>query len=156
MLFGAGLAMGQTPDGHFAGNQMPALQKASKRLTPATFKGRQVIIGKGGGFTGGIILYYLLDDGQLFGRRNRDTSFTFIGQQTPQNTKRVFAVVEEACAIKKTKFNAPGNIYTFVQWRKGNESYKVTWGAADKKVPENYPRFYDSFLAMIPPGARLK
>ncbi|WP_080054111.1 FAD-binding oxidoreductase [Spirosoma aerolatum] len=139
-----------------AADQMPQVRKTASASTPTNYKGRQIIVGSGGGVTGASSAYYLLENGKLYGRRTRDTTFTFIGQQTAANTKRVFTIAEVNCKIKATKFDQPGNLYKFVQWRKGKVSHKVTWGAVDKKVPENYPKFYDSFMAMIPASLRLK
>ncbi|WP_338873155.1 FAD-binding oxidoreductase [Spirosoma sp. SC4-14] len=132
------------------------IKKTAKAITPATYTGKQVVVGNGGGFTGASTSYYLLENGQLFGRRSHDTTFTFLAKQTTTNTKRIFSKVENSCKIKKTRFDHPGNVYTFVQWRKGKTSYKVTWGATGKKAPSNYPKFYNSFMAMIPASLRLK
>lgn len=137
------------------GDVLKARQKTTKALTPATYKGRQVAVGSGGGFAGFSTTYYLLDNGQLFGRRSQDTAFTLIGKQTSTNTKRVFATVEDKCKVKTTRFDNPGNVYKFVQWRKGKQDYKVAWGAPGTTVPVNYPKFYESFMAMIPASARL-
>lgn len=131
------------------------VKKTSKTITPATYTGKQVVIGNGGGFTGATTTYYLLENGQLFGRRSRDTTFTFLAKQTTANTRRLFSTVERTCKIKTTRFDHPGNVYKFVQWRKGKKQYKVTWGATGKKVPANYPKFYDSFMTMIPASLRL-
>ncbi|GAB3994373.1 hypothetical protein GCM10028807_31990 [Spirosoma daeguense] len=138
-----------------AGDKMPVVQKAVA-VTPNNYKGRQIAIGSGGGVTGFSTMYYLFEDGKLFGRRSRDTTFTFVAQQTLPNTKKVFATFDEKCKIKKTKFDYPGNTYKFVRWKKGKEAYIVTWGEPGKTVPPNYPKFYDSFMAMIPASLRLK
>ncbi len=139
-----------------AGDKMPVVRKTAAASTPTTYTGRQIMVGSGGGVTGFSTTYYLLDNGKLFGRRSRDTVFTFIGQQTAANTKGAFSVAEEKCKIKTAKFNNPGNIYKFIRWRKGKTGNKVAWGAVDKTVPANYPKFYDSFMAMIPPTSRLE
>jgi len=131
------------------------VRKTSATKTPATYSGRQIIVGTGGGFTGESTTYYLLENGRLFGKRGQDSGFRFIGQQTAANTKRVFTALENACKIKSTRFDNPGNTYTFVGWKKGRQTYKVTWGAPDTTVPGAYPRFYTSFMAMIPASSRL-
>ena len=138
------------------GDKMPDVHKTTETGTPTTYTGRQIQVGSGGGVTGFSTSYYLLENGKLFGRRSRDTTFTFIGQQTSVNTKRVFATAEDKCKVKTTKFDYPGNIYKFVRWRKGKVVNKVAWGATGKVVPANYPKFYDSFMAMIPVASRLK
>ncbi|UFH54622.1 FAD-binding oxidoreductase [Spirosoma sp. KNUC1025] len=122
-----------------------------ERITPNTYKGRQIAVGSGGGFTGAWSMYYLFDNGRLFGRHSRDTTFTFIGQQSTARTKRLFNSAEITCKIKKTKFDHPGNRYKFVQWRKGKLSYKVSWGHWAKKCPLRI----QSFMTRLWPSFRL-
>ncbi|MFD2572846.1 FAD-binding oxidoreductase [Spirosoma soli] len=154
-------SIGQAQTANPAAESRPiTVRKSASGSTPATYKGRQILVGSGGGFTGAYTTYYLLDNGQLFGRRGRDTTFTFIGEQTSVNTKRVFTALEQACKIKTTRFDKPGNLYKFVEWRKGKQSYKVTWSASQAEasgvtVPVNYPAFYNSFMKMIPAAVRL-
>ena len=137
------------------GDKMPTVYKPAVGSTPATYKGRQIVVGSGGGVTGFSSTYYLLDNGKLFGRRSRDTTFRFIRQQTTVRTRKMFSTVESTCKIRTTKFDHPGNLYKFVQWRRGKLSHKVTWGASGRKVSATYPKFYDSFMTMIPASSRL-
>ncbi|WP_240625412.1 FAD-binding oxidoreductase [Spirosoma pollinicola] len=138
------------------GDKMPVVSQTATTGTPTTYTGRQVMVGSGGGFTGFSTTYCLLDNGKLFGRRSRDTTFTFIGRQTTANTKRVFSIAEETCKIKTARFDNPGNTYTFIRWKKGRKENKVSWGAAGVTVPASYKKFYNSFMAMIPVVSRMK
>ena len=142
-----------------AADSIPVVvKKTARAISPASYAGRQLIVGSGGGFTGFSTTYYLLDNGQLFGRRSRDTVYRFIGKQTSANTKRAFATVETKCRIKKVRFDNPnpGNTYKFVGWKRGKQQYNVTWGAMGAAVPSAYSKFYDSFMKMIPAASRLK
>lgn len=127
----------------------------NREITPANYKGRQLIMGSGGGITGFVTAYYLLANGKIFSRNSRDTVFTFIGKQTRANTKQAFKTAEDTCGIKTTTFDHPGNIYKFAQWRKGEENYKVTWGDTGETVPASYPQLYTSFMAMLPDSKSL-
>lgn len=131
---------------------MRARKTGISREVPDTYKGRVLTVGSGGGIVGKEKVYSLLDDGRLFGRKSGQTSYTFIGKQTAANTKRVFWSVEDRCAIRKTTYNEPGNIYRFVSWRKGTEQHKVAWAPGDKKLPANYQQVYTGFMGMIPPA----
>ena len=122
----------------------------TKEITPLTYKGRQIAVGSGGGFTGRSTTYYLFENGNLFVKRSTDTSFSLIGVQTKTNTNRVFSTLENTCNIKTTRFDQPGNTYRFVRWKKGTQEYRVVWGDSQLKPPANYPKFYDSFMAMLP------
>lgn len=128
----------------------------STQTTPDRYTGRQILVGSGGGFTGFTTTYYLLENGKLFRRSSRDTTFTFLAQQTTARTKRLFNTLEGTCKIKKTRFDHPGNRYTFVRWRKGKQTYKVAWGIPGHTVPATYPKFVDSFMATIPASSKQK
>ncbi|WP_375446813.1 FAD-binding oxidoreductase [uncultured Fibrella sp.] len=133
---------------------MRARKTVASREIPDTYKGRVLTIGSGGGVVGKEKMYLLLDDGRLFSRQSGQKSYTFIGKQTADNTKKVFWSVEDRCAIRKTTYNKPGNIYRFVSWKKGVELHKVAWAPGDKKLPANYEQVYTGFLGMIPPVNR--
>jgi hypothetical protein len=120
------------------------------REIPDRYKGRVITVGSGGGVAGRETVYSLLDDGRLFSRKAGDKTTTFIGTQTAANTKRVFWSVEDRCAIKKTTYSKPGNLYRFVGWRKGSETYKVAWTPGAKDVPANFDKVYKAFIGMLP------
>ena len=141
-----------------AADTVPASVKKTTNVPtnlPDAYTGRQIRVGSGGGFTGFVTTYCLLDNGRLYSRQSSDTTYHFLGKQPTASTKRMFAAVETKCRIKNTRFNKPGNMYKFVQWKKGKHEYRVTWGAADGTVPAVYARFYNSFMKMIPTTARL-
>ncbi|MEZ0539965.1 FAD-binding oxidoreductase [Fibrella arboris] len=133
---------------------MRTRKKLASREIPDTYTGRILSVGSGGGIVGRETSYSLLDDGRLFGRKAGQTSYTFIGKQTASNTKKVFWSAEDRCAIRKTTYSKPGNVYRFVSWRKGSEQHKVTWAPGDKKLPANYEQVYTGFMGMIPPASR--
>lgn len=131
-----------------------AVPRSSDR--PATYSGRQLMVGSGGGFTGFSTTYCLLDNGQLFGRQGLDTAYRYLGKQTPANTKWAFATVETTGRIKRVQFDNPGNTYKFVRWKKGRQQYGITWGAPGTTVPTAYPKFYTSFMKKFLAASRLK
>lgn len=122
----------------------------TSREVPDLYKGRVLTVGSGGGVVGLETAYALLDDGRLFSKTSAEKTYTFLGNQTAENTKRVFWSVEDRCQIKKTSFSKPGNIYRFVQWRKGVEKHKVTWAPGDKTLSVNYEKVYTGFMGMLP------
>ena len=122
----------------------------TSREVPDVYKGRVLTVGSGGGVVGTETAYYLLDDGRLFSKTSKAAIYTFMGNQTAENTKRVFWSVEDRCNIKKTAFDKPGNIYRFIQWHKGAEKHKVTWMPGDKALPANYEKVYTGFMGMLP------
>ena len=141
-------------------NHMPAMGLRTRKRAgqsqevPDLYRGRVLAVGSGGGIRGVETAYFLLDDGRLFSRKTGEKGYTFMGTQTAANTKKVFWSVEDRCAIKKTTYNKPGNIYRFIQWKKGTEEHRVAWATGDKDVPGNYEQVYKGFMGMLPAPAR--
>lgn len=131
-----------------------AAVKAKLANTPALYKGRQIVVGYGGGFTGETVSYYLLDNGTMLSRHSTDSTLHSLGKQTTANTQRTFRLLENGCKIKNTRFDHPGNRYYFVRWKKGKLAYEVKWGDPKHTVPASYSQFYKSFMAMVPASAR--
>jgi len=117
---------------------------------PDAYKGRQMAVGSGGGFTGLTTTYYLLDNGKLFRKTNRDTTYTALGKLKATRRKQLFSAVLDTCQIKEASYNQPGNVSRFVLFQHGDETHRVTWAASDSAVPASYPKFYQSFMAMLP------
>lgn len=132
-----------------------AAQRRQPPVSPRTYKGRVLIVGSGGGFAGGSVAYYLLDNGRLFGKRSVDTAYAELPRQSFTRTKRLFTEVEKNARVKTTRFNEPGNTYQFVGWQRGSVRHEVVWGRAGTTPPASYPRFYQMFMALIPPAAQL-
>ncbi|MFC5407749.1 FAD-binding oxidoreductase [Larkinella bovis] len=117
---------------------------------PMTSKNRQIIVGEGGGFTGGSRAYYLLESGYLYVKSDTDSLFTPLGRKSAATTRRLFKQLESTCRIKTTHFQEPGNRYRFVAWKKGPQEFRVTWGDRQKPPPDRFTTFYQSFMAQVP------
>lgn len=140
LLTAAGISEAQTP--------------ASGSRYPLTYKNRQIVVGKGGGFTGASTAYYLLENGYLYVKSDTDSVFTPLGKKSAAITRRLFKDLETACRIKTTRFSQPGNLYQFVSWKKNQQEYKVSWGDPRQPPPARFVKFYQSFMAQIPAPKR--
>ncbi|RAJ92168.1 hypothetical protein LX87_05135 [Larkinella arboricola] len=127
---------------------------ASGSRYPLTYKKRQILVGKGGGFTGASTVYYLLENGYLYRKTGTDSLFTPLGKQPAATTRRLFKELENNCRIKTTPFDHPGNTYQFVGWKKNEREYRVTWGASGQTVPPAFRTFYNSFMKLVPASGR--
>lgn len=126
---------------------------ANRSALPTTYKGRQIVVGNGGGFTGLTTTYYLLDNGKLLSRSSRDTVFTQLGKPKSTLRKQLFRAVLDTCQIRTTAYNEPGNVSRFVQFQNAGETHRVAWATGDTAVPATYPKFYRSFMALVPVSA---
>ena len=117
---------------------------------PDAYKKQQIAVGSGGGFTGLTTTYYLLDNGRLFRKTNRDSVYTPLGKLKTTRRKQLLSAVLDTCKIETTTYNEPGNVSRFVLFQNGDETYRVTWAAGDSAVPASYPKLFQSFMATLP------
>ena len=120
----------------------------STKEFPEKFKGEQIHFGQGGGFTGGVTYFALLDDGRLFQRGERDTIFTF------QETWKASFVTQVMSSYHILQFDnisyyEPGDIYYFIKHIKSDgQEHRITWGrngfVPDPKVINYYNLLYKS------------
>jgi len=112
---------------------------------------KQLIFGEGGGFSGAVQEFIILENGQVFSR----TSFT----ETPTEmkgigkakAKKLFKKAE-LLNIAKRDFIEPGDIYFFVQIQNDAKSnHRVVWGDANHKVPEDIEAFYQELKKLPKP-----
>ena len=128
---------------------VPICHGQTNRL-PATYTGRQLLVGSGGGFSGATTTYSLLDNGQLFRQTQADTIALALGRLTTGTTARLFSQLEKRCRIRQTHFDHPGNLYQFVGWQRGQIRHTVTWGDNDHSPPARFEAFYQHFFRQLP------
>lgn len=120
-------------------------------VLPDRYQGRQIAVGSGGGFTGMTTTYYLLDNGKLFSKSNRDATYKGLGGLRATRRKQLFSGILDTCQIRTTDYSQPGNVSRFVTFQHGDETHRVTWAVGDTAVPASYPKFYQSFMGVLPP-----
>ncbi len=119
-----------------------------QRYTPATFPGKQLTFGSGGGFTGQVVEYTLLENGQLF--QNNTLTKEIKPLQRLDWKKRKWAFAEaEKLSLDKLSFNHPGNLYYFIQVKQGESSHRVTWGDPTATTPPALEDFYKQLLSKV-------
>ena len=110
---------------------------------------KQVVIGSGGGFSGAIKEYILLENGYLYQRElPKDTTFQ-IRVLYRSTAKKYFTKLTQL-SLKRRKFDNPGNVYYYVeQYDSPKQKYRVTWGSATP--PKDVKAFYDDFIRNLIP-----
>jgi hypothetical protein len=120
----------------------------SQKYTPADLNVRQLIFGNGGGFTGKVTQYILLESGQLF-VNNLITQETIETRKiSRQSAKQLF---KRARNIKWSKhnFDHPGNIYYFVRLKEDRMLQEAIWGSTQHQVPKEIQQLYDQLLIIV-------
>jgi len=118
--------------------------KPTEAYTPETFDKRKITFGSGGGFTGGVNDYCLLENGQLFGRSSYPSSSGWQPVDTLEKSqvKQYFNQIE-TLNLLKINHNRPGNWSYFITIEDGAKEHKIQW-CAEAPVPQAVVlTFYD-------------
>jgi hypothetical protein len=122
---------------------------SSPQEFPAVYKQDQIHFGQGGGFTGGVTYYVLLEDGRVFQRGQRDTTMTYLEKWSPGFTEQMFTNFT-SLHLHEISFNEPGDLYYFIDYRSpGHADHRLTWGRNGFKPDPNATRFYNLLFKSI-------
>lgn len=114
---------------------------SSGKAVPAQDKGEQLHFGQGGGFTGSLTYYILLDDGRIFSRA-ADSTDTYLTTLERPLTRQLFAHYRQV-GLDKLQFNEPGNLYRFLELHvNGARVNRMTWGAEGFTPPSGLPEYH--------------
>ncbi|MEM7372749.1 MAG: hypothetical protein AAF587_29280 [Bacteroidota bacterium] len=107
----------------------------SQQYTPDSYEQRQIVFGGGGGFTGAVDTYCLLDNGQLFHKADLNVPFEKMKKVPKKSVKALFDYIDEH-ELNKLSFSRPGNMYSFVDIKENNKGQHVVWDQSNtEKVP---------------------
>jgi len=117
----------------------------STREFPVKYKGDQIHFGQGGGFSGALNYFALLEDGRLFKRSFSDSTFTLVDTWNDDFVTQMFSNYN-TLQLDQVKYNEPGDLYYFISFRKnGLPAHNITWGRLDFS-PQAYIVTYYNLL----------
>ena len=116
------------------------------RYTPLDFPDAQIRFGSGGGFTGVITEYVLLENGQLFKKVSTSDDYEVLPKLKKNRTKQIFNNYH-FLNLQTIEFNQPGNLYHFIQFKNKNEEHRITWG--DNHMPDQNVKLFNTTLQAI-------
>ncbi len=123
----------------------------STKYTPATFEGPQLVFGSGGGFTGAVTTYCLLENGQLFTKNGvpgkNETDYESVKKVSKKVAKSLFAQAN-ASGLLNAKKSQPGNMYCFVKMLSGDTTGSVAWDQA-KPLDDPVVQLYDQLMKTV-------
>lgn len=112
----------------------------TQQYTPADYQKGQIVFGSGGGFTGGVTEYALLENGQLFSKANMGADFVAVKKLKSNLVTQLFKNIE-VLKLKEVQLNDPGNRYYFIQIKGKDIDHKITWGN-NETAPKQVTSFY--------------
>ncbi|MEZ4773390.1 MAG: hypothetical protein R3D00_09415 [Bacteroidia bacterium] len=118
----------------------------SQDYQPETYPDAQIIFGSGGGFTGMVSTYVLLEDGRIYDKAPTSDSFSLLKKGKKKMAKALFAQLNEM-KMAETTVDAPGNLYYFIEMKGPDpETYRLVWGDQAAEVPDTLLSLYRSLM----------
>ncbi len=110
---------------------------------PVHYKGQQLEFGQGGGFSGAVTQFVLLDDGRLYQKPWRDSSIVFVDRWKSNLTSQLFKNYQ-TLNLGSLSYNEPGDLYYFIDHHAldGNH-HRIVWGKPGFHPEENLILFYN-------------
>ena len=115
---------------------------------PAT----QIVFGHGGGFTGKVHEYALLENGYIL-RIEKDSATQRIVEKIGKKKAATYFATVDSMRLHTWLYDVPGNIYHYVILkREGKKDNKIVWDGSgnDTHAPKNIEDYYKKLSAELP------
>lgn len=122
--------------------------KSTKNISPDSFEGKQIRFGSGGGITGAVTQWALLENGRLWGVSGAPNA---VLKEVGKVSKKVCTeIFEEALTLEKMKkVNDPGNMYCFVEIHHADGVTKMVWNPSQKDNYSVLNTFFDRLKVIM-------
>ena len=107
-----------------------------------------IIVGSGGGFTGQVIKYFLLGNGNVYQSNSLIKESSWIKRLSKKETKSVYKKLD-ALQLDKMNFKHPGNVSYFIEKHGKDKVNSVTWGDNTNTVPAEVDSAYQFIMTKV-------
>ena len=120
----------------------------SKKLALDKMPTTRIEFGNGGGFTGAVQTYYLLENGKVYEETADKKAYKRINSMAKDEATALFTDCQKLMTLRT---DAPGNIYYFVTMKKGEQIPKRwIFGDPATATPHELETFYQRLAGYIP------
>jgi hypothetical protein len=110
----------------------------------------QIIFGNGGGFTGEIKEYHLLNDGRIVYKGLSDTIYNVVSRIGKSKATACFEDCKKM-KLNTMKFSEPGNRYYFIAVKEaGQPENRIVWGDNEQPVLDEIKKIYKTLMSHLP------
>jgi len=120
----------------------------SQKYSSTNLPDKQLVFGSGGGASGQVKKYILLENGQLFSYNSLKKKTKEIKKANKEEAAKIFADLK-ALDLEKMNFNHPGNMTYFIRKKEGVDETEVRWGSPDHQEPAEIKEFYKRLTALV-------
>jgi len=121
-----------------------ALACVSATMTPNSHQGAVVYFGDGGGFTGAVQEFALLDNGIIFEKGPSDTSFVQLGSVDKKIAQQMIKNYHFQ-QIDQIKLNKPGNRYYFLK----HKDHTIVYDPYSKTIPSALEQYIHTLNGLV-------
>lgn len=119
------------------------------KYTPMDFTKTQITFGTGGGFSGLVNDYTLLENGQLFKRSSQDDKFVELKKAKKKAVKQAINNYT-FLGINELAVDQPGNLYYFIEYKDADgKTHRTTWGNGESPHEEKLKLYYSQLASLI-------
>lgn len=115
---------------------------------PAT----QIVFGHGGGFTGKVHEYALLENGYIL-RIQKDSATQRIVEKIGKKKAATYYAAVDSMRLHTWLYDVPGNIYHYIILkREGKKDNKIVWDGSgnDPHAPKNIEEYFNKLSSELP------
>lgn len=115
-------------------------------FTPDGYEKNYITFGNGGGFTGAVNQFYLLENGKVFKSGSRQDSMIYLGKLDKGIVLQQFDNYK-SCGFDTMRIDSPGNMYYFLSDNKS--THKLKWGSNSIIPPPILITFHANLSRLI-------
>lgn len=117
-----------------------------KQFIPEDYNGDWMIIGHGGGFSGQVIEYQLMENGRVF-RKNSLNKVTEEVKSLSKSTYQQVISNFSKLGLDQIEMNQPDNMYYYIIWSFDGKGGKIVWNNNDtSENQEKLQLFFNTVL----------
>jgi hypothetical protein len=114
---------------------------------PSDYAGDQIHFGQGGGFTGEATHFVLLEDGRVFQKESRDSTYALNDEWEKAFASQMFENYK-LLGLRRIDHYHPGNLYYFIEYHSKGQTHRISWGQSgytpDPRILAYYNVLYKS------------
>lgn len=107
---------------------------------------QQLYFGSGGGFTGAVNEYMLLDNGQLY--KHDGGEYTEVPKVKKKKAEKLFKTYYDL-KLDSLQFRRPGNMYYYLRMKDKEEEFFTSWGNPAVLPDSAIGVLYDDLMGLV-------
>ena len=115
----------------------------SSKIQPSEYKKNKVFFGSGGGFTGAVEEYCLLQNASFWKAEKDSLKYNFLHNIDRKQCKELFSQLALKTSTAE-ECNNPGNLYYFIRLEMDDIQKKYTWGDQTEIINSEIKELYNN------------